>query len=193
MSISFYYPPYGFGTKMSRWVDATFASESATEPVTLTQTKAHLYIDTANTDFDAFLSTTDNLIKRVRQYIEEITGRALVSKTVTFYVDYESPFPLPFVLPGNTISVTSASVKTAINSYEAKTVNSDYEIDGGKFVSMIGNYRWKLVYGITAVVPEGLKMAILNEIARRFDHRGDREVSDTNQLIEPYKDLYWLT
>lgn len=192
MSISFYYPPFGNGTKMSRLISYSFASESSTEPVTLTQTKAHLYIDSGNTDFDAYLSTTDNLIKRVRQYIEEITGRALVDKTVTIYVDYESPFPLPFVL-SNSVVLTSASIKTAINSYEAKTVNSDFEIDGGKFISMIGNYRWKLVYVITAVVPEGLKMAVLNEIARRFEHRGDREVSDTNQLIEPFKDLYWLT
>lgn len=193
MSISFFYPPYGNGTKMSKLVSYSFASESSTEPVTLTQTKAHLYIDTANTDFDAYLSTTDNLIKRVRQFIEEITGRALVDKTVTVYIDYESPFPLPFVLNGNTISLTSASIKTAVNTYEAKTINSDFEIDGGKFISMIGNYRWKLVYAITASVPEGLKMAILNEIASRFEHRGDREVVDTNLLIEPYKDLYWLT
>lgn len=168
-----------------------FSNESTTEPVTLAQTKAHLYIDSANTDFDAYLSTTDNLIKRCRKYVERITGRSLVDKTVTVEIDYESDFTLPYILEGSTVSLTSASIKTGAGTYEAQTVNEDYELDGFRFISYIGIYRWKLVYVITANVPEDLKMDLLNEIARRFEHRGDREISETNQF-DSYKDLEWL-
>lgn len=177
---------------MSKYISHSFSSESSTEPVTLAQTKAHLYIDSANTDFDAYLSTTDNLIKRVRQWIEETTNRSLIDRTVTFYVDYEEPFELPFTSRGDTVNITSASIKDDINSYEVQTANEDYEVDGRKFISYVGCQRWKIVYTVVVSVPEGLKMAVLNEIAKRFEQRGDREVSDTNLLIEPYKNLEWL-
>lgn len=178
--------------KQSKIVSYSFASEGS-EPVTLTQAKAHLYIDSSNTDFDAYLSTTDNLIKRCRQYVEEITGLALVDKTVTLYIDYESEFTLPFVFRGYTVAITSAHIKAGVNDYELQTINEDYELDGVRFISYIGNYRWKLVYTIVASVPDGLKMAILNEIAKRFEHRGDNvQVVDTTELINPYIQVEWL-
>ena len=175
--------------KQSKIVSYVFSNESSTEPVSLTDTKAHLYIDSGNTDFDAYLSTTQNLIKLCREYVERITGRSLIDRTVTLYIDYESEFSIPF----NPTTLTSASIKTGINTYETKTVNSDYEFENGRFISSFGCQRWKLVYTVTAAVPYGLKLAVLNEIAKRFEHRGDEvQVLDTNDLIMPYKDLEWL-
>ena len=176
--------------KQSKIISYVFSGESSTEPVSLTDTKAHLYIDSGNTDFDAYLSTTQNLIKLCREYIERITGRSLIDRTVTLYVQYESEFGIPF---GPTITLTSAAIWTSAGTYETKTVNSDYEFENGRFISYGGCQRWKLVYTIVAVVPHGLKMATLNEIAKRFEHRGDEvQVLDTNDLIIPYKDLEWL-
>ena len=188
MSITFYEYPYGTTSKQSKLVGKpVFSSESATEPVTLTEAKTHLYIDTANTDFDAQLTA---LIIRVRQWVEEITALSLISRTVTIYVDYETPFNIPY---GPATTLTSASVKTSIGTYEAKTSNSDFELDNQEFKSYIGNYRWKIVFSVTAAVPGGLKDAVLNEIANRFENRGDAVlVRNTDELVQPYKMLEWL-
>lgn len=177
--------------KQSKYISAVFSDESATEPVSLTEAKNHLYIDTANTDFDSYLTT---LIKQCREYIEQITAVSLISRTVTFLVDYESNFVIPW---GPVTSFTAASVKTAAATYDGQTLNEDYELEGGRFYSYTGTpLRYKLIYvaGYTsATIPHGLKLGILNEIARRFEHRGDNIIiNDTNALVEPYKMLEWL-
>jgi uncharacterized phiE125 gp8 family phage protein len=165
-----------------------FSAEGATECVTLTEAKTHLYIDTGNTDFDTRLTA---LITEARQYIEAITGRSLISRTVTVYVSYESEFGLPY---GPLVSFTSASAKTDINEYETQILNEDYEVENGRFISYVGNWRFKLVYTAgysSSTIPGGFKLALLNEIAKRFEHRGDVQVYDTNDLVLPYKDVEW--
>lgn len=176
--------------KESKFIDKEFSSESLTESISLDDVKEQLYIDASNTDFD---DTLNNLIPRVRQYVEEITALSLIERTVTFYVDYQAPFRIPF---GPVTSFVSASVKTGINEWEVKTENDDYEIVAGKFTSYIGNGLWKLIYeaGYTeSTLLEGIRLALLNEVARRFTNRGDNTiVGSTNELIEPYKMLEWL-
>ena len=176
--------------KQTNFISKVFSSEGTTECVTLTEVKTHLYIDTANTDFDTRLTA---LISEARQYIEQITGRSLISRTVTAYFNYESEFGLPF---GPLVSFTSAAAKDDVNSYETQTLNSDYEVEAERFISYVGNWKYKLVYTVgymPTTIPLGLKLALLNEIAKRFEHRGDEvQVLDTNDLIIPYKDLEWL-
>lgn len=174
----------------SKFISKSFSSESSTESVSVAEAKAHLYIEVGNSDFDSLLTT---LIKEVREYIEEITCLGLISRTVTCYIDYESAFNIPFA---PVTSFTSASLKTGINTYEAKTINQDFEVENGLFISYIGGWRFKLIYvaGYTSsTIPVGLKLAFLNEIAKRFEHRGDQViVSDTNELLMPYKMIEWL-
>lgn len=177
--------------KQSKYISAVFSNESATESVSVAEAKAHLYIDTANTDFDAILTV---LIKQCREYIEQITCVSLISRTVTFIVDYESNFTIPW---GPVTSFTSASVKTTVAVYEAQVSNEDYEIEGSRFFSYIGApLRFKLIYvagHTTSTIPHGLKLGLLNEIAKRFEHRGDNVIiQDTNELVQPYKLLEWL-
>lgn len=173
----------------TKLVSRSFSSESATESVSVLEAKAHLYIEAGNTDFDSLLTT---LIKQSREYIEQITALSLISRTVTAYFDYSNEFNIPF---GPVTSFTSAAIKTGINTYETKTVNEDYELIDQRFISYSGNYRMKLIYvsGYTsATIPAGLKLAFLNEIARRFDNRGDGGVPESNNLLDSYKMLEWL-
>jgi hypothetical protein len=155
----------------------------------LSEVKLHLHIDDDNTTFDDDLT---RLIKQAREYCEEQTGLSLIERTVTFYVDYYSPFTIPF---GPVTSFDSASIKTGINEYEVQTVDDEYEVEAGIFYSYIGNWKWKLIYdaGYTsATIPQGLKLAILNEIAFRFENRGDVVLLNTNELLQPYKLIEWL-
>lgn len=167
-----------------------FSGVSTSEPVSLSEIKEHLYIDSGNSDFDTILTT---LITECREYIEEITGLSLVTKTVTVIIDYECGFVIPY---GPVTTWTSASCKSGINTYDAVTNNEDYEVEAGRFISYTGNNRFKLIYeaGYTSsTIPYGLKLGLLNEIARRFDNRGDGVIiKDTNELVNPYKVLDWV-
>lgn len=174
---------------MTKLVGKEFSSESTTESVSIDEAKEHLYIDASNTDFDTILT---NIIVRVRQWIEEITAVSLIERTVVIYIDYDSPCTLPF---GPVTSFTSAAYKIGINEYQAMTLDDEFEIEAGKFISYIGNTRYKLEFeaGYTSsTIPEGLRMAFLNEIARRFDKRGDGNIPESNDLLDPYKNLEWL-
>lgn len=175
--------------KETKLISKAFSSEGTTEILDIDDVKEHLYIDDSNTDFDSRLG---KLITEVRQYLEEVTGVSLIDRTVTAYFKYESSFGIPF---GPVTTFDSASRKTAINEYTALTINEDFEIIGDEFYLTAGCDILKLIYEVghtSDTLPAGLKLAWLNEIARRFEHRGDREVQDTNLLIEPYKKTEWL-
>lgn len=181
----------------TKFISRSFASESGNECVSLTEAKNHLYIDSGNSDFDTILTA---IIKQAREYVEEITALSLISRTVTAYFDYSNEFTIPF---GPVTTFTSAEIKTGINTWETKTVNEDYELVDQTFISYSGNYRMRLIYvaGYTSTtVPAGLKLGLLNEIALRFEHRGDNPLItrngsvllDTNDLVQPYKMIEWL-
>jgi hypothetical protein len=178
------------GEIQSKYLSHSFSGEGSTEVVTLSEIKSHLYIDDGNTDFDTILTA---LKVQSRQYVEQITGKSLISRTVTFYVEYNSPFNVPF---GPLVTFTSAAAKTDVNEYETQVLNSDYEVENGRFISYVGNWQFKLIYTVgysSSTVPYGLKMALLNEIAKRFEHRGDKTIiQETNHLLEPYIDLEWI-
>ena len=174
----------------SKIINKEFSSEGTTECVSLAEAKAHLYIDSGNSDFDSLITS---LIPQVREYLENLTGLSLIDRTVTLWIDYESSFTIPY---GPVTTFSSASVKTFINTYDAQVINDDFEVEAGRFISYVGNYRFKLIYEAgytTATIPAGLKLGFLNEIARRFEHRGDNViVGDTNEIVTPYKLVEWL-
>jgi hypothetical protein len=175
---------------MNKLIDKTFSSESATESISIAEVKEHLFIDSSNTTFDNDLT---RLIKQVREWVEETTCLSLIGRTVTVYINYFSPFTLPY---SPMVTFSTASIKTGIATYEDQVIDDEFEIEVGRFTSYVGGGRWKLIYTAgytTSTIPYGLKLAVLNEIAKRFEHRGDNViVDDTNILIQPYKLLEWL-
>ena len=179
--------------KESRIVSKDFTSVGSVEILDLADIKEHLYIDSGNTSFDSRLN---NLNTEVREYLEQITGRSLIDKTVTVLMLYNSSFNLPFP---PLVSFDSASLKTNINEYEVLTLNEDYEVEMARFRSFIGDGQFKLIYdvGYTAnTLPAGLKLAWLNEIAKRFEHRGEEVEllgqTHLNDLVNNNKDLEWV-
>lgn len=166
-----------------------FSGVSTTESISLSEVKQHLFIDSSNTVFDNDLT---RLITEVREWAEGITALSLIEKTVEVIIDYECGFKIPF---GPVTSFTSAAKKTGVAEYETETVDEDFEIEAGRFISYTGAWRYKLIYdaGYTSsTIPEGLKLALKNEIAKRFNKRGDDGVAnDNNVLLEPYKMLEW--
>jgi hypothetical protein len=177
----------------SKIIGFAFSSVGVTEILSLADIKEHLYIDSANTSFDTRLNALNT---EVRQYIEEITGKSLIDKTVEVLIKYCAPFGIPF---GPVVTFDTAYIKTGINEFETQTGNDEYEIQYNKFESYVGGDVWKLIYdaGYTDdTLPAGLKLAWLNEIAKRFEHRGEEvellSLTHVNDILNSYKDLEWL-
>jgi len=177
--------------KESKLIAHEFSSVGATEILDLADIKEHLYIDSGNTSFDTRLTTLNS---EVRQYLEDITGRSLIDKVVTILINYDTSFNLPFP-PLTTFD--SAYTKTGINQYEVRILDNEYEVEMGRFRSYVGGGKWKIIYnvGYTAnTLPEGLRLAWLNEIAKRFEHRGEEValLSQThlNDLVNNHKDQW---
>jgi uncharacterized phiE125 gp8 family phage protein len=194
-------------------------AESITEPVTLSQVKAWLIIDTVNTDDDTLLT---NLITEVRQAIEKKTKLSLVKRLIVVTVDLVREFKLPHG-PVRTISEVLFRTGTAGDGsadYEALTV-TDYTTDGEdfKWISTGRCGRHKITYTTgfgededieyDNPLPEDLMLAIRSEIAYRYEHRGDETTTlsaagnetvqratgisaDAMQYLKPYIDTAWV-
>lgn len=174
-------------------------SSPGTPPVSLAEAKSHLVVDF--TDDDTYIT---NLISQCIDAIEQYCAVAITPKTITLIADIVREFELPY---GPVTTFTSASLKTDINTYTAMTANSAYEVDSSLQFPRFIPYtcgRIKLIYtvGYGTNLPNGLKLAILNEIAFRYENRGDGTnryaqqnvgVSEGSQaLANPYRRLAWL-
>lgn len=204
----------------NRIIDIKRVESSPTEPLTLTQVKAHLIITA--TDDDTLLTA---LITSCRRVIEEYCAISIVTKTVTLIADLCREWELPY---GPVTTVTSVSTRTGSSgsgpaTYQAQT--SGWETEGSDFLSFIpggegwfnpgvpfrGYFQWgpyaspygygfnryKIVYTAGyATVPEPLKLAILNEIAYRYEHRGEGELTgicDAARVISgPFRRELWF-
>jgi len=163
-------------------------SYTITEPVTLAEAKAQCIV-THNEDDDYF---TDMLIPACRAVLENYCHISLVEKTVTvalriennistrFSNNYRSPedeeniFELPYGPIKELLSVTQ---KTSGGGLQTLTENEDFSLTGTQFKSMTMNAACALLIVYTSgyqnAIPKDLKLAILNEIAFRYEKRGD--------------------
>jgi uncharacterized phiE125 gp8 family phage protein len=194
-------------------------AESITEPVTLTEVKAWLIIDTVNTDDDALLTL---LITQVRQAIEKKTKLSLVKRTIVVTADLTREFKLPH---GPIRSIDEVLFRKGTNgdgTPDFETLEAtDYTTDGEdiKVINTGRCGRHKIAFtagfGVDAEIDydnpteDDLKLGILQEIAYRYEHRGDetntmsaagnetvQKISgisaDAMQYIKPYIDHAWV-
>lgn len=177
----------------------------ATLPVTLAEAKEQCLVTHSTDD----LKIT-SLITQCIKAIESECQISIIYQTVIFIGDIHTDYTLPY---GPVISISAVQTRASeqgsgIPSYETST--RIWQINGDQF-GVIGwgdcgcsintryNYnhnRYRIVYraGMESV-PEDLKLAILNEIAFRYEHKGDEPgvgVSEgTKKLIQPYISYAW--
>ena len=181
------------------------------EPVTLDEIKDHLRMQTINS-FDSQLL---GLITASREWVEDVTGRALVQQTWKYYLqDWPSgdEFKLPFP---PLQSVTSIKYTNSAGT-ETEWTNTNYEVDTDSEpcrVILAYGYTWpsttlhpknpieiEFVAGhdsdgspadYTVNIPEAIKNAIKLDVEIRFDRPNDayvkvlEDVRDT--LLAPYR------
>lgn len=159
------------------------------EPITLAEAKSHCYI--SHDEDDDYLANI--LIPACRQAVENYCHISIVEKTVTATLEIQNNIRLSspsyltdeadndniFELPyGPVKELLSATMKTSNGCLNSMVENEDYLLSGSLYKSMTVNStgRFLLVYltGYRNAIPYDLKLAILNEIAFRYEQRGDK-------------------
>jgi len=154
----------------------------ATEPVTLTEAKAHCRVD--YTDDDTLITS---LIVAAREYCEEITRRAFITQTWDYKKDRfkGDEIDLP---KGPLISVTSVKYidntgteqTLATSEYDVRTYTSEQGEIGlafSKFWPVVRavddavTIRFVAGYGAASDVPQAIKQAMLMLIAHWYENR----------------------
>lgn len=173
-------------------------TDPVVEPVTLDEAKGQCRVD-----FDDDDDIITRLIKSARRSVEMYTSLSIVPKTISTYVDLIKPLELPYG------PVTSDATAIVVTASDGSVVDSAmYQIGGLDFkeIRALSIYLGATIQydaGMTVdQIEPGLKEAILNEIAFRYEHRGDE--ADTRKSVNPgiceasqilaesYKRFTWL-
>lgn len=160
-------------------IEVQVVTDASVEPVTLTEVKRHLNLqfDTSGSyqfdDDDTYLT---DLITQCRERIEQQIGVTLAEKTLRAIVRNEcGGLEIPF---GPVTAIDDLKDKDGV-----EIVSTDYQLRGNLFkwietpVSCYIEVNYDAGYD-DATIPKALKRAILEEIAFRYNHRGD----ETNQF-----------
>jgi uncharacterized phiE125 gp8 family phage protein len=187
----------------------------ATEPVTLTEAKAHLRVDYSADD--TYITT---LISVARQAAEQILGRQLVTATWDLFLDrfpdgcgrvldelerYAIRVPLPRLQSvtwvkyydlEDVLQTLSASAYVVDATSEPARITPAYTYTWPETREELSavNVRFQAGYGAAAAVPEGVKQWILLRIGSMFAHR-EEEITVPNlaslgfadRLLDPYR------
>jgi uncharacterized phiE125 gp8 family phage protein len=168
---------------MNNILDVQVTVDVVTEPILVTEVKNYLHIDFDNDDI--FLSS---LITSARLRLERFTGCSFAPKTIKVYAELFNDFELPY---GPITSITTVRKWAGDADFDTLT---DYVTKGSQFKIFVpescGEYELTYVAGYTSL-PEDLKLAMLLEIAHRYENRGDEIKLNgfSKDLAWPYRRL----
>jgi uncharacterized phiE125 gp8 family phage protein len=160
-----------------------------TEPVSLTEAKNFLRVDTADDD-----SLINHLIKTSRQIAEEYLGKSLITQTLQLQFDHYTPAVVN-LLRGPVQNVVAVII-VAADFTESTLPASAYRLTAGKRqlvfdVAPMGHIVQVLYtagYGEAEDVPEPVKQGMLQHIAAMYENRGQNELPVTvRSSYAPYR------
>ena len=188
-------------SKMHGWT-LQLKTAPAVEPVSLSEMKNHLRVDSDITIDDTLISS---LIVAAREYVESFTSRALV--TQTWYMHLNN-FPAKdyIVLPfGNLQSVTSIKTKDKDGVETTLTAATQYLVDASdetagrivlpysvSWLSLNNPYPFNPItiefvcgYGLAVAVPESIKAAIKLLVGDMYENRESQVIGmGTISIVE---------
>lgn len=143
-------------------------TDLASEPVTITEAKAHLRID--GTDDDTWLTSN---ITTARVMMENYAGISFGAKTINVFFErytFNVKLPMPYV-----------DEVTAVNiNGEAATLNDNYKVTQGKRLEMYTGYEnlsvtytTKAFSDLPAGLQQSIKSCILCQLAHLYTHKSD--------------------
>lgn len=141
------------------------------EPVTLSETKNYMRVDTNQDD-----SLITNIIEQSRIYLENYICRDIVSKDRTFFLDDAvSIINIPFA-PVETISTVTVEGSTAAFT-EIGLKKEMIELN------QLPAKRIKITYQTSGFVDTSIKQAILQMASTLYDNRADFVTGSITQEI----------
>lgn len=186
----------------------------ASEPFSVSEMKNYLKVEASITDDDTLIG---QLIQDARFFVERATERALITQTITEYLDtwpYDEKNPrliVPNVAPVRSVTHvkyiaeggTPASLTTwADTNYTLDLISGKNNYGGARIVKN-PNIDWpptadypnavEIVYvagfGTSAEIPGGLRQAIRRLVSIWYHHRTtfQDDYEHVKKLIEPYK------
>lgn len=187
----------------------TLVTDSAVEPVTVTEIRNHLRLTDTLED-----SLIDALIVSARKVVEQITRRALINQTWRLYLDdfpHQAHIDLPFPPLASVSSVKYYDQDGVLQTLDASIYQTDNRSAPGKIV-LTESGAWPSTeldkvnavevefiagYGASgAAVPNPIRLAIIHLASHWFENR---EPYSTNQhytipatfeyLLMPYRFL----
>ena len=166
----------------------TLITDATQEPVTVSETKAYLRLDS-----DAEDQLVNVLIKAARQWIEGQTHRCLLAQTWDLDIDWDWPYSRTLALPRIEFPVNPVSSVTSIvyedgTSPKPTLASSQYTVLTRKYGSYIVpayGITWPTVLAVPSAitvrfvagessvdnVPEALKLAIKMLAAHLYERR----------------------
>ena len=175
----------------NRIIDINITQDNPTEPLTLQEVKDHLKI--TYSDDDSYITA---LITQVRDYAERICSISIIERMLILTADWNCEWQLPY---GPNAVVTEVKFRTGTTSSGVADyqflIDDDWTVDGitwTRFNSTVkGRNMITYCVGWGVLIPEGLKLALLNEISFRYEHRGDNELVSREDIFLPYTDHSW--
>lgn len=168
-------------------------SVSSTEPLTLSEAKLYLRIDSMAED-----TLITNLMTVCREHAEHYLKRAIIDQNWRLELDDYAPKTLRLPM-GPIISITSVNVidseggSTTISSdlYNIKTGRDQIEFDTILYANTIQiNYRSG--YATTAEIPASIRHGMLSHLAALYECRGESNgklPSDTMSLYSAHREV----
>lgn len=159
-------------------LDIQFSNESLVEPVILPEARSWLKLDVSDDD-----TIVTELITAARQQCEGFLNISLISRTVTAWLQIGlDEIRLPYG-PVKTI--------TSVTNYKGDPI-AGYQVKYELFKALDPCTEVKTVYDAgfnNGALPKHFKIAILNQIAWQYEHRGDETEQQTTLSPEAKKIL----
>jgi uncharacterized phiE125 gp8 family phage protein len=151
-----------------------YSNVGTTEPITAAEVKAWLKVDFSDED-----TLIGSLITQVRELAEEASGLALIDKTIEYFEEdrdiigdwVKLPYPAhnaitAVVLDGETLTTDDYSV-TGLTQKLIK-ITGTVTVD-----DTLNDNGLKVTYTTEGTCPNGVKIAMLKEIAETYEKRGN--------------------
>ncbi len=162
-------------------------SNEGAEPIDLATAKSWLKVDF--TDEDDLITL---LIGEIRGLAEEVAGRSFVTKTITYFETdrdiIKDWIKLPYPDHNAITEVILDGGEVTSDSYSVTGFKQKYiKITGAVTTSdTLNDSGLKVTYTVLATLPKGFKMAMLCEIAEKYERRGNTSEQSANKLSSSF-------
>ena len=174
-----------------------------TYPVTLSEVKTHLRVDTNNFEDDDYIE--NYIIKSATRFCENFIDKdiALTTNTYTVYDFGSSNLRID---EGNLVSITDVSINGTLNtSYELYKENNQFTLEWENFLGGGEDPDYTLTThfttgydGITNICPEDIKQAIFIVCGNLYDNERSsysfssvKKSDVVERILGPYRAIRW--